>query len=85
MGIPPKLRAEPDAQLPSPRLQDGCACHKQPLLNGKPFDPKEHAKELEEAGLIAKHKKLAGHFRPTFKPPGKGTEKGGTIVFPHFG
>ena len=85
MGIPPKLRAKPDSRPLCLHLQDGCACHKQPLLNGKPFDPKEHAKELEEAGLIAKHKKLAGHFRPTFKPPGKGTEKGGTIVFPHFG
>ena len=63
---------------------DGCAIHKKwPKVNGKPFDPRDEAERLKDAGLVKKIAQLLNGREPV-APPGESKKKGGVTVYPSF-
>ena len=61
--------------------KSGCAAHKLPLVDGKPFRFLEHRPMLLQAGLTTKHPELTEG-----KPKGAPKKVNGVLVYPppHF-
>lgn len=64
----------------------GCAAHKHPLINGKPFRMTEHAAELTKEGLAVQTDGLKKMRKERRKPPGAPKDLRGMKVYPawHF-
>ena len=65
----------------------GCALHKQPEVNGKPFSLLEHKAQLELLGLTVFKRELQQMARANQKPQGEPRKIGKALIYPlpHFG
>ena len=64
----------------------GCAEHKPPLADGKPFKFADHLKELTKDGLTGRGEGLVKMIKERKKPPGTPKDVRGLKVYPawHF-
>ena len=64
----------------------GCALHNMPMVNGKPFDLRDHKKELNRLGLTCYRPELAAMRKAREKPKGTPRQVGKALVYPaqHF-
>ena len=65
----------------------GCAAHKPPAVNGKPFKFYDHLDELTKEGLTSRGEGLVKMRKEHKKPPGTPKDVRGLKVYPawHFG